>query len=189
VIGRKLTALRWCQIIIIFGSRAQMAGSGEQIAKNVGATIAKNRSIRCAGRNCAKQNLKEGPLARKTRGRPTEKEISLSAKISDFSISKTRSCLIRMEQNLLLLDPSATLPLPGKDTSVSRSPHSTESVNSVRGPFPIQYHHAERVRYTISPRRVSAPNEVLLDLPLDVVPCKLTAPFRIGCDSRTASLG
>jgi len=141
------------------------------------------------------QTLTKGPLHEKPTF-PSEKEIA-RAKSADFAISKT-PIVPQPEQK-----PPSTesrrdaQPLPARRTEIGAAP-ATPAVNAgaqevapprpiARPPVPIPRTAPPQKLESVAPRL--EPNEVLLDLPLDVVAMQVNAAFQIGAiRARPASL-
>jgi len=141
------------------------------------------------------QTLKKGPLREKPTF-PSEKEIA-RAKSADFAISKT-PIVPQPEQKPPPTEAKRDAqPLPARRTEIGAA-RATPAVNmgaqeiappppTARPPVPIPK--------TAPPQKLEsgalrpAPNEVLLDLPLDVVAMQVNAAFQIGSiRARPASL-
>jgi DNA-binding response OmpR family regulator len=168
-------------IIMMSGHVHKMAAVASKLP-NVVATIAKP-FLSDALVALVQQKLKEGPLREKPRF-PSEKEIA-RAKSADFAISKT-PILPQPEQKPSPTGAKRDLPpLPVRTAEVAAAP-ATEAVNA-GAPVPIPGTAPPRQLESVTPRL--APNEVLLDLPLDVVAMQVNAAFQIGAiRARPASL-
>src|SRR5207302_228922 len=141
------------------------------------------------------QTLKEGPLRAKPTF-PSETEIA-RAKSADFAISKTPILPQPEQKPLPTGSKRAALPLPVRRTETGAAP-ATSAVNTgaqklapprptTLPPVPIPGTAPPQKLESVTPRL--APNEVLLDLPLDVVAMQVNAAFQIGAiRARPASL-
>jgi len=141
------------------------------------------------------QTLKKGPLHEKPIF-PGEKEIA-RAKGADFAISKTPIAPQPEEKPPSTKSRRDAQPLPAGRTKIGDAP-ATPAVNAgaqeVAPPRPIA-RSLVRIPKTAPPQKPQsvaprlAPNEVLLDLPLDVVAMQVNAAFQIGAiRARPASL-
>jgi CheY-like chemotaxis protein len=141
------------------------------------------------------QRLKKGPLREKPTF-PTETEIA-RAKGADFAISKT-PIVPQPEQKPPPTESRRDAPaLPVRRTEIGAAP-ATPAVNAgaqeipsprpiARPPVPIPRTAPPQKLQSVVPRL--APNEVLLDVPLDVVAMQVNAAFQIGAiRARPASL-
>jgi DNA-binding response OmpR family regulator len=141
------------------------------------------------------QTLKKGPLREKPTF-PTETEIA-RAKGADFAISKT-PIVPQPEQKPPPTESRRDAPaLPVRRTEIGAAP-ATPAVNAgaqeipsprpiARPPVPIPRTAPPQKLQSVVPRL--APNEVLLDVPLDVVAMQVNAAFQIGAiRARPASL-
>jgi DNA-binding response OmpR family regulator len=141
------------------------------------------------------QTLKKGRLREKPTF-PTETEIA-RAKGADFAISKT-PIVPQSEQKPPPTESRRDAPaLPVRRTEIGAAP-GTPAVNAgaqevapprpiARPPVPIPRTAPPQKLQSVAPRL--APNEVLLDLPLDVVAMQVNAAFQIGAiRARPASL-
>ena len=141
------------------------------------------------------QTLKKGPLREKPTF-PSETEIA-RAKGADFAISKT-PIVPQPEQKPRPTESRRDAPaLPVRRTEIGAAP-ATPAVNAgaqeiapprpiARPPVPIPRTAPPQKLQSVAPRL--APNEVLLDLPLDVVAMQVNAAFQIGAiRARPASL-
>jgi DNA-binding response OmpR family regulator len=186
-IGRNDSTARM-PIIMMSGHVHEMAAVASKLP-NVVATIAKPflSDVLVA---LVQQKLKEGPLREKPRF-PSEKEIA-RAKSADFAISKTpilcepgqepapsaskRDAPPRPVRRTDLGKGKAGAPAPPPVTTLSEElapPHRT-----IPPPLPIPRTAPGQKVEPVAPRL--APNEVLLDLPLDVVAMQVNAAFQIG---------
>jgi DNA-binding response OmpR family regulator len=141
------------------------------------------------------QTLKEGPLHEKPTF-PSEKEIA-RAKSADFAISKTPIAPQPEQKPPPTESKRDAQPLPARRTEIGAAP-ATPAVNAgaqeiappqpiARPPVPIPRTAPPQKLQSVAPRL--APNEVLLDLPLDVVSMQVNAAFQIGAiRARPASL-
>jgi DNA-binding response OmpR family regulator len=180
-------------IIMMSGHVQEMTAVAGKLP-NVVATIPKP-FISDALVGLVQQTLKKGPLHEKPTF-PSEKEIT-RAKSADFAISKT-PILPQPEQK-----PPPTgskrdaQPLPARRTEIGAAP-ATPAVNAgaqevtpprsiARPPVPIPRTASPQKLQSVAP--LLAPNEVLLDLPLDVVAMQVNAAFQIDAiRARPASL-
>jgi DNA-binding response OmpR family regulator len=180
-------------IIMMSGHVHEMTAVAGKLP-NVVATIPKP-FISDALVGLVQQTLKKGPLREKPTF-PSETEIAC-AKGADFAISKT-PIVPQPEQK-----PPPTefkrdaQPFPARRTEIGGVP-ATPAVNAgaeevapprpiVRPPVPIPRTAPPQELQSVAPRL--APNEVLLDLPLDVVAMQVNAAFQIGAiRARPASL-
>jgi CheY-like chemotaxis protein len=141
------------------------------------------------------QTLKKGPLP----GKPTfpgEKEIA-RAKSADLAISKTPIVPQPEQKPPTTESKREAQPLPARRTEIGAAP-ATPAVNRgaqevapprpiARPPVPIPRTAPPQKLQSVAPRL--AANEVLLDLPLDVVAMQVNAAFQIGAiRARPASL-
>jgi len=141
------------------------------------------------------QTLKKGPLHEKPTF-PSEKEIA-RAKSADFAISKTPIAPQPDQKPPPTESKRDAKPLPARRTEIGAAP-ATPAVNAgaqevapprpiARPPVPIPRTAPPQKLESVAPRL--APNEVLLDLPLDVVAMQVNAAFQIGAiRARPASL-
>ena len=141
------------------------------------------------------QTLKKGPLREKPTF-PSEKEIA-RAKSADFAISKTPIVPQPEKKPPSTESKRDAQPLPARRTEIGAAP-ATPAVNAgaqevapprpiARPPVPIPRTAPPQKLQSVAPRL--APNEVLLDLPLDVVAMQVNAAFQIGAiRARPASL-
>ncbi len=141
------------------------------------------------------QTLKKGPLHEKPTF-PSEKEIA-RAKSADFAISKTPIVPQPEQKPPPTESKRDAQPLPARRTEIGAAP-ATPAVNAgaqevapprpiARPPVPIPRTAPPQKLESVAPRL--APNEVLLDLPLDVVAMHVNAAFQIGAiRARPASL-
>jgi len=141
------------------------------------------------------QTLKKGPLREKPTF-PSEKEIA-RAKSADFAISKTPIVPQPEKKPPSTESKRDAQPLPARRTEIGAAP-ATPAVNAgaqevapprpiARPPVPIPRTAPPQKLESAAPRL--APNEVLLDLPLDVVAMQVNAAFQIGAiRARPASL-
>jgi DNA-binding response OmpR family regulator len=173
-------------IIMMSGHVHEMAAAASTLP-NVVATIAKPfRSDALV--SLVKQTLKDGPLKEKPIF-PSEKEIA-KVKAANFAISKT-PILPQPEQQPAPPQPkSATSPpikrgVPAPTESTTRPEEPREAPQELTPPQPPGA--PPRVPKETAPLRRSdgiqlrlAPNEVMLDLPLDVVAMQVNSAFQIG---------
>jgi DNA-binding response OmpR family regulator len=161
-------------IIMMSGHVHEMTAVASKLP-NVVATIAKP-FISDALVALVQQTLKEGPLREKPKF-PSEKEIA-RAKSADFAISKTP----------ILPHPEQKQPPTASKRDVPPLPvRRTEPRSTTPPPLPIPKTAPPLKLEPVAPRL--APNEVLLDLPLDVVAMHVNAAFQIGAiRARPASL-
>jgi DNA-binding response OmpR family regulator len=141
------------------------------------------------------QTLKQGPLREKPTF-PTEKEIT-RAKSADFAISKTPIGPQPEQKPPPTESKRDAPPLPARRTEIGAVP-ATPAVSAgaqemasrrpaTRPSLPIPRTAPPQTLESVAPRL--APNEVLLDLPLDVVAMQVNAAFQIGAiRARPASL-
>ena len=180
-------------IIMMSGHVHKMAAVASRLP-NVVATIAKP-FISDALVGLVQQTLKEGPLREKSTF-PSETEIA-HAKSADFAISTT-PILPQPEQKPPPIGSKRDAPpLPVKRPEIAAAP-ATQPVNTggqklapprptTLPPVPIPGTALPQKLESVMPRL--APNEVLLDLPLDVVAMQVNAAFQIGAiRARPASL-
>jgi DNA-binding response OmpR family regulator len=144
-------------IIMMSGHVHEMTTAASKLP-NVVATIAKP-FISDALVALVRQTLKEGPLREKPTF-PSEQEIA-RARSADFAISKT-----------------PILPHPGQKPPPRRMEVGARPHPPVPSPLPIPQTAPSQKLEPVAPRL--APNEVLLDLPLDVVAMHVNAAFQIG---------
>jgi hypothetical protein len=141
--------------------------------------------------------LKKGPLREKPKF-PSEKEIA-RARSADFAISKTpivcepeeKPARRKMEGGAPATPEPPVRLGPGSQASGSVEPLARREPApprpSVPPPLPVPKPSPPQKLETIAPR--PTPNEVLLDLPLDVVAMQVNAAFQIGAiRARPASL-
>jgi DNA-binding response OmpR family regulator len=178
-IGRNDSTAR-VPIIMMSGHVHEMTAVASKLP-NVVATIAKPflSDVLVA---LVQQTLKEGPLREKPTF-PSEKEIA-RARSADFAISKTP----------ILSQPKQKPARRPKEDDVPATPAVTTGSQKLAPPrpttpppLPILKTAPPQKLEPVAPRL--APNEVLLDLPLDVVAMQVNAAFQIGAiRARPASL-
>jgi len=172
-IGRNDTTAR-VPIIMMSGHVHEMTAVASKLP-NVVATIAKP-FISDALVALVQQTLKEGRLREKPTF-PSEKEIA-SARSAEFAISKT-PILSHPEQK------PTRRPMEGGAAATPKISAGSQKLASPP-PLPILKTAPQKLE-PVGPRL--APNEVLLDLPLDVVAMHVNAAFQIGAiRARPASL-
>jgi CheY-like chemotaxis protein len=180
-------------IIMMSGHVHEMMAVARKLP-NVVATIPKP-FISDALVGLVQQTLKKGPLREKP-AFPSETEIA-RAKGADFAISKT-PIVPQPEQKPPPTESRRDAPaLPIRRTEIGAA-RATPAVNAgaqevappqpiARPPVPIPRTPPPKEIQSVAPRL--APNEVLLDLPLDVVAMQVNAAFQIGAiRARPASL-
>jgi len=178
-IGRNDSTAR-VPIIMMSGHVHEMTAAASKLP-NVVATIAKP-FISDALVALVQQTLKEGPLREKPKF-PSEKEIA-RARSADFAFSKTP----------ILSQPAqkpARQPMEGGAPATPAVARTSQELAPPRPttppPLPIPRTAPPQKLEPVAPRL--APNEVLLDLPLDVVAMQVNAAFQIGAiRARPASL-
>jgi DNA-binding response OmpR family regulator len=178
-IGRNDSTAR-VPIIMMSGHVHEMTAAASKLP-NVVATIAKP-FISDALVALVQQTLKEGPLREKPKF-PSEKEIA-RARSADFAFSKTP----------ILSQPAqkpARRPMEGGAPATPAVARTSQELAPPRPttppPLPIPRTAPPQKLEPVAPRL--APNEVLLDLPLDVVAMQVNAAFQIGAiRARPASL-
>jgi DNA-binding response OmpR family regulator len=184
-IGRNETTAR-VPIIMMSGHVHEMAAAASTLP-NVIATIAKPfRSDALVA--LVKQTLKEGPLKEKPIF-PSEKEIA-QVKAANFTISKTPILPQPEQKPASPRSKSATFPpiMRGVPTTTKSKTGPEEPGAAPRELTPPQPPGTpSRVPKEAAPLRRSdeiqarlAPNEVMLDLPLDVVAMQVNSAFQIG---------
>jgi DNA-binding response OmpR family regulator len=178
-IGRNDSTAR-VPIIMMSGHVHEMTAVASKLP-NVVATIAKP-FISDALVALVQQTLKEGSLREKPTF-PSEKEIA-RARSADFAISKT-PILSQPEQK------PARRPKEGEAPAMPAVTTGSQKLAPPRPttppPLPILKTAPPQKLEPVAPRL--APNEVLLDLPLDVVAMQVNAAFQIGAiRARPASL-
>jgi DNA-binding response OmpR family regulator len=169
-IGRNASTAR-VPIIMMSGHVHEMTTVASKLP-NVVATIAKP-FISDALVALVRQTLKEGPLREKPTF-PSEKEIA-RARSADFAISKTP----------ILPHPGQKPPpqqmevgAPARPEPPVRLGSGSQGLARPHPPPPIPKTAPSQKLEPVAPRL--APNEVLLDLPLDVVAMHVNAAFQIG---------
>jgi DNA-binding response OmpR family regulator len=176
-------------IVMMSGHVHEMTAVASKLP-NIVATIAKP-FLSDALVALVQQTLKKGPLREKPKF-PSEKEIA-RARSADFAISKT-PILPHPEQKQPPTASKRDVPPvrlgPGSRASGSVEPPARRELApprpSVPPPLPVPKTPPQKLE-TIAPR--PTPNEVLLDLPLDVVAMQVNAAFQIGAiRARPASL-
>ncbi len=183
-IGRNDSTAR-VPIIMMSGHVHEMTAVASKLP-NVVATIAKP-FVSDALVALVQQTLKEGSLREKPRF-PSEKEIA-RARSADFAVPKTP----------ILSEPEkkpARRPMEGEAPAPPPRPTTAATTGSQKlapprpttpPPLPILKTAPPEKLEPVAPRL--APNEVLLDLPLDVVAMQVNAAFQIGAiRARPASL-
>jgi len=178
-IGRNDSTAR-VPIIMMSGHVHEMTAVASKLP-NVVAIIAKP-FISDALVALVQQTLKEGPLREKPKF-PSEKEIA-RARSADFAISKTP----------ILSEPEQKPPPRKLEGGAPATPKVTAGSQKLAPPRPTTPPPVTALKpappqklETVAPRLV--PNEVLLDLPLDVVAMQVNAAFQIGAiRARPASL-
>ena len=161
-------------IIMMSGHVHEMTAVASKLP-NVVATIAKP-FISDALAALVQRTLKEGQLREKPTF-PSEKEIA-RARSAEFAISKT-PILSQPEQK------PTRRPMEGGAAATPKIPAGSQKLASPP-PLPILKTAPQKLE-PVGPRL--APNEVLLDLPLDVVAMHVNAAFQIGAiRARPASL-
>jgi DNA-binding response OmpR family regulator len=178
-IGRNDSTAR-VPIIMMSGHVHEMTAVASKLP-NVVATIAKP-FISDALVAMVQQTLKEGPLREKPKF-PTEKEIA-RARSADFAISKT-PILSQPEQK------PARRAMEGEGPATPAITTGSQKLAPPRPttppPLPVLKTAPPQKPEPVAPRL--APNEVLLDLSLDVVAMQVNAAFQIGAiRARPASL-
>jgi hypothetical protein len=176
-------------IVMMSGHVHEMTAVASKLP-NIVATIAKP-FLSDALVALVQQTLKKGPLREKPKF-PSEKEIA-RARSANFAISKT-PILPHPEQKQPPTASKRDVPPvrlgPGSRASGSVEPPARRDLApprpSVPPPLPVPKTPPQKLE-TIAPR--PTPNEVLLDLPLDVVAMQVNAAFQIGAiRARPASL-
>jgi len=177
-------------IIMMSGHVHEMTAVASKLP-NVVATIAKpflSDSLVAL----VQQTLKEGPLREKP-AFPGETEIA-RAKSADFTISKT-PILPHPEQKRAPTAPKRDAPpVPLRKTGAPSTPAATAGSQELARPGPttpppLPIPGAAPLQKPEPAASRLAPNEVLLDLPLDVVAMHVNAAFQIGAiRARPASL-
>src|SRR5947208_2816783 len=172
-IGRSDSTAR-VPIIMMSGHVHEMTAVASKLP-NVAATITKP-FISDALVALVQRTLKEGRLREKPTF-PSEKEIA-RARSAEFAISKT-PILSQPEQK------PTRRPMEGGAAATPKIPAGSQNLASPP-PLPILKTAPQKLE-PVGPRL--APNEVLLDLPLDVVAMHVNAAFQIGAiRARPASL-
>ena len=182
-------------IVMMSGHAHEMTAVASKLP-NIVATIAKP-FLSDALVALVRQTLKKGPLREKPKF-PSEKEIA-RARSADFAISKTpivcepeqKPARRKMEGGAPATPEPPVRLGPGSQASGSVEPLARREPApprlSVPPPLPVPKPSPPQKLETIAPR--PTPNEVLLDLPLDVVAMQVNAAFQIGAiRARPASL-
>ena len=195
-IGRNDSTAR-VPIIMMSGHVHEMAAVASKLP-NVVATIAKP-FISDALVALVQQTLKKGPLREKPKF-PSEKEIS-RAKSAQFAVSKTPILSEPEKKPVPTASKRDAPPLPVRRTELgpleggalatpavtTGSQELAPPLPTTPPPLPIARTAPRQKLEPVAPRL--APNEVLLDLPLDVVAMQVNAAFQIGAiRARPASL-
>ena len=161
-IGRNESTAR-VPIIMMSGHVHEMAAVADKLP-NVVATIAKPfRSDALVA--LVQKTLKEGPLKEKPTFR-SEKEIA-RAKVADFTISKAS----------IRAGPAVEAAQPAAPSQPSSPPAKKAEPEQAQGGAPASLRPLQKADGIQSPL---APNEVMLDLPLDVVAMQVNSAFQIG---------
>jgi DNA-binding response OmpR family regulator len=178
-IGRNESTAR-VPIVMMSGHVHEMAAVASKLP-NIVATIAKP-FLSDALVALVQQILKKGPLREKPKF-PSEKEIS-RARSAEFAVSQT-PILCEPDQEPARRQMEGGAPATPKVTAGSRELAPPRP--SVPPPLPVPKPSPPQKLRAIAPR--PTPNEVLLDLPLDVVAMQVNAAFQIDAiRARPASL-